>query len=441
MGNKQTMDEDTENLVKKLNKLRDARNDRIKYSNEVLKSLNYEKEREPYEFDAFLVKAIDIRFKKSQDADIALMAFGLLQGYTQTTVAERRYRYLKESDYLPDDSRRKMKPYEEATKKEKDAFTGNIRKGRENTCIKWLADFLLDQSSIEKFIEEIDDYIETVDGKKIARLLEPNYLKNKRAVQNGHADGNDVGNGLDRDNISLIAPNQEQKNNLRKEKEESESEVPAPESIVIENQHDRENGTTAKTGSISSAEAGNQISIHITNIMGEQAEQDDAEPPKTDEEKPAETAPQANERMPKRWKWQLIMAIVAGGIVTGCFIWMVQFLLSLNASGKIVEEIYVFNKEFELPVGEKETLAIVTNPPDADMDSIHCISRNPELVTIENDYDVRAQSQAEWRDEAEHTATVLVQGGRAEEFSVEVTVINPWIYEDRAKDNLPNSED
>lgn len=69
------------------------------------------------------------------------------------------------------------------------------------------------------------------------------------------------------------------------------------------------------------------------------------------------------------------------------------------------------------------------------------MDKNPELVTIENGYDVRAQSQTEWRDEAEHTATVLVQGGHAEKFTVEVTVINPWIYEDRAKDNLPNSED
>ena len=120
---------------------------------------------------------------------------------------------------------------------------------------------------------------------------------------------------------------------------------------------------------------------------------------------------------------------------------MIQFLFPLNANKKIVEEIYVFNNKFELPVGEKETLVIATNPPNADMDSIHCVSRNPELVTIENDYDVRAQSQEEWRDEAEHIATVLVQGGRAEEFRVEVTVINPWIYENRAKDNLPNSEE
>ena len=121
---------------------------------------------------------------------------------------------------------------------------------------------------------------------------------------------------------------------------------------------------------------------------------------------------------------------------------MIQFLFPLNANKKIVEEIHVFNNEFDLPVGEKETLVIATNPPDADMDSVHCIvDTNPELVTIENGYDVRAQSQAEWRNEAEHTATIFVQGGHADKFPVKVTVINPGIYEDRAKDNLPNSEE
>jgi len=449
VDNKQTMDENTENLVKKLNKLRDARNDRMGYCDEILKLLNYEKERKPYEFDAFLVKAVDIRFKESQDADIILMAFGLLQGYEQTTVTERRYEYLKESDYLPDDLRRKIKPYDEATKKEKDTLTGNLRKGRENTCIRWLADFLLDQdnSSIGNFIDEIDDYIkETVDGKKIVKLPEPSYLKNKRVVQNEYADGNNVGNELDGNNNFQTTTKQEPENNLEEKiniaQKESNSENPVPENITTENQHDRENGTTAKAGSISSAEAGSQISIHITNIIGEQEGQDGAEPPKTDGEKVVKIVPNPKEHMPKRWKWQLIMAGVAGVIVTVCFIWVIQFLFPLNASGKIVEEIYVFNKKFDLPVGEKETLAIVTNPPDADMGSIHCVvDKNPELVTIENGYDVRAQSQTEWRDEAEHTATVLVQGGHAEKFTVEVTVINPWIYEDRAKDNLPNSED
>lgn len=254
MGNKQTMDGDTKNLIYKLNKLRDARNDRIKCNNEVLKSLNYEKERKPYEFDAFLVKAVDIRFKESQDADIALMAFGLLQGYRYeqtTTVTERRYRYLKESDYLPDDLRQKIKPYNEATKEEKDALTGNLRKGRENTCIKWLADFLLDQSSIEKFIEEIDDYIDTVDGKKIAKLPEPSYLKNKRVIQNEYADGNNVGDGLDGNNNFQTTTKQEPENNLawksNVEQEKSEqSTIDGGAGGQVESYSEEQNGTGSK---------------------------------------------------------------------------------------------------------------------------------------------------------------------------------------------------
>ncbi len=449
MGKRKTIDEDVDTLSKKMIKLRDTtKNDRIAYSEEILKLLKYEKEREPYEFDAFLVKAIEIKFKESRNADIVLMAFGLMQGYEygKITITDRRYKYLEESDYLAYNPRSKIKAFADATEDEKYDLAENLRSGPEDKRIEWLADFLLDQGNIGEFIEEIDDYIETVDGKKIAKLPEPNYLKNKRVVQNGYADGNNVGNELDGNNNFQTTTKQEPENNLEEKiniaQKESNSENPVPENITTENQHDRENGTTAKAGSISSAEAGSQISIHITNIIGEQEGQDGAEPPKTDGEKVVKIVPNPKEHMPKRWKWQLIMAGVAGVIVTVCFIWVIQFLFPLNASGKIVEEIYVFNKEFDLPVGEKETLAIVTNPPDADMGSIHCVvDKNPELVTIENGYDVRAQSQTEWRDEAEHTATVLVQGGHAEKFTVEVTVINPWIYEDRAKDNLPNSED
>lgn len=393
MDNKQTMDENTENLVKKLNKLRDARNDRMGYCDEILKLLNYEKERKPYEFDAFLAKAVDIRFKESQDADIILMAFGLLQGYEQTTVTERRYEYLKESDYLPDDLRRKIKPYDEATKKEKDTLTGNLRKGRENTCIRWLADFLLDQdnSSIGNFIDEIDDYIkETVDGKKIVKLPEPSYLKNKRVVQNEYADGNNVGNELDGNNNFQTTTKQEPENNLEEKiniaQKESNSENPAPENITTENQHDRENedhtGQKDKTG----------------------------ESPKT--------AP-----TPAKIPWRLKLPIILASIVA---VPLISVLSILIYQYKVTPpEIKQISAKTEVLVGpgEKEDLALDVYPDSADWGQLSSKIGNKEIVGVTNDWWVVGLDGLGDND-SDNTA-IVIWGGKAEPALITVTVAKP----------------
>ena len=178
VGNKQTMDENTKKLFDSLKKLRDVRNDRIEYSKEVLKSLN----------DAFLVKAIEIRFKESRNADIALMAFGLMPGYEYEKIAtiDRRYKYLEESDYLAHNPRSKIKTFANATEEEKYDLAEALRCGPEDKRIEWLADFLLDQkqNNIKKIIEDVDNYIRTINGKRFAKLPEPNYLKNNGRVQN-----------------------------------------------------------------------------------------------------------------------------------------------------------------------------------------------------------------------------------------------------------------
>lgn len=393
MDNKQTMDENTENLVKKLNKLRDARNDRMGYCDEILKLLNYEKERKPYEFDAFLVKAVDIRFKESQDADIILMAFGLLQGYEQTTVTERRYEYLKESDYLPDDLRRKIKPYDEATKKEKDTLTGNLRKGRENTCIRWLADFLLDQdnSSIGNFIDEIDDYIkETVDGKKIVKLPEPSYLKNKRVVQNEYADGNNVGNELDGNNNFQTTTKQEPENNLEEKiniaQKESNSENPAPENITTENQHDRENedhtGQKDKTG----------------------------ESPKT--------AP-----TPAKIPWRLKLPIILASIVAVPLISVLSILIyQYVVTPPKIKEISV-KTEIVVSPGEKEDLELDVRPGSADLSQLDSKIGNKGLVGITNDWwAIGLDGLGE--EDRDHTS-IVIWGGDAEPALIDVIVEKP----------------
>lgn len=391
MGNKQTMDEDTKNLIGKLNKFRDARKDRIKYSNEVLTSLNYEKEREPYEFDAFLVKAVDIRFKKSQDADIALMAFGLLQGYTQTTVTERRYRYLKESNYLPDDLRRKIKPYNEATTTEKKLLTGRIRKGREDTCIKWLADFLLERSSIEKFIEEIDDYIETVDGKQFAKLPEPSYLKNKRVIQNEYADGNNVGNGLDRNNNFQTTTKQELENNLA-----------------------RESNVEQEKGEQSAADGG----------AGGQVEPYSEEQNGTESKKLLQTIREKAKALIgffKIWLKAKDVIVIFILLFMAVGIWEIaQSLRSRNTEAAnstamtenealTITGITIHNADITLsPDKPWEQLRVSIYPREANIDDVNYSSDNPHLVTVNRNTE-RVRLASEWEKQTEQSTKVHVQ--------------------------------
>lgn len=106
-------------------------------------------------------------------------------------------------------------------------------------------------------------------------------------------------------------------------KQESESENSAPESMTTENQHDRENGITVKAGSISSAEAGSHVSIHITNVIREQEipekklkDQDSLSPKNTEED----DKPSKKKKCPK---WII-------GFVTISLFLFIYYILKLN---------------------------------------------------------------------------------------------------------------
>lgn len=106
-------------------------------------------------------------------------------------------------------------------------------------------------------------------------------------------------------------------------KQESESENSAPESMTTENQHDRENGITVKAGSISSAEAGSHVSIHITNVIREQEipekklkDQDSLSPKNTEED----DKPPKKKKCPK---WII-------GFVTISLFLFIYYILKLN---------------------------------------------------------------------------------------------------------------
>lgn len=110
------------------------------------------------QFDALLIRAIAEHFDDSRDADVLLMAFGLLQGYHYAeiiSIGERRKKYLIESNYLQTHPR-KQEPYATATNEKKKKLEENLRKA-EDIRITSLAKYLVEQSlkdgGIEKYVK------------------------------------------------------------------------------------------------------------------------------------------------------------------------------------------------------------------------------------------------------------------------------------------------
>lgn len=71
-------------IEKKLFRLRDPKDDDSRYSvcYDLLEYLNYTKDLSMFKYDAFLIKAVNKVFGEfTPDADIVLMALGLLDGY------------------------------------------------------------------------------------------------------------------------------------------------------------------------------------------------------------------------------------------------------------------------------------------------------------------------------------------------------------------------
>lgn len=125
--------------------------------------------------DALLIKATRERFDVSPDADIVLMALGLLQGYKyqEMSLLNRRKKYLRESNYLQTHSRSENKIFNNASEKEKERLLDNLRKTGEDGLIWSLAEFLLKQN-IAEYIEDLDGYITKSKNPK-AILPKPSY--------------------------------------------------------------------------------------------------------------------------------------------------------------------------------------------------------------------------------------------------------------------------
>lgn len=144
-------------LASDLKAVRDqTKNRRKNCVNEVLKRLGYTRSESISikQFDALLIRAIDQNFGGSRDADILLMAFGLMQGYRYeeiTSIGARRKKYLAESNYLVTHPRKQIL-YADATKEQKDKLEDKLRKA-EDGRIESLA-FFLSQQDIPKYIND-----------------------------------------------------------------------------------------------------------------------------------------------------------------------------------------------------------------------------------------------------------------------------------------------
>ncbi len=147
----------------------------------IFNTLEYNKKIDLFEQEAFLIKVANRRFGEyTPDADIALMALGLLEGYEYhffQTGKNRRIKYLRKSPYLMN-SEGKDASYDKADDSLKNNYEGRLRRYVEPDILLEMADFMLKPPNhTEEFITDVGDYI----NGKTAIFPIPGYIKRKRS--------------------------------------------------------------------------------------------------------------------------------------------------------------------------------------------------------------------------------------------------------------------
>ena len=107
---------------------------------------------------ALLIKFVDHFFGRIADGDILLMAFGLLEGYSQIGIGERRKLYLDESNYLKPDQINDEKAYDRLRQKDDD-------------LIKKLADRIIIMGEISDFVNDVSDYLEKTEVSGSTKII------------------------------------------------------------------------------------------------------------------------------------------------------------------------------------------------------------------------------------------------------------------------------
>lgn len=168
-----TVDIDAEDLRNIFKELRED-NDRYRHYQEILGYIECDTELSMLKTDALLIKAVEKRFGESNTvADIVLMDLGLLEGYNynvETTITNRREKFLRESDFLIHDDI----PYSNAPKNQQKSYQRRLE-SLENNFLLRLAEFLYRPRNRNNLLRNIEDYID--DG--VAILPTPSYISKK----------------------------------------------------------------------------------------------------------------------------------------------------------------------------------------------------------------------------------------------------------------------
>lgn len=180
-------DIDANDIKKMFIELRKREDNRLTCYVDILSYLGYESDLDMPIIDAFFIKAVEKTFGKlKHEADIVLMALGLLEGYDytiETIISDRRAKYLQESYYLQHDN----PAYINASKEDKDKYKRRLESTEDKMLLK-LSIFLnrlqdnkklkgkpQDNEKIRKFLVDIDKYMD--DG--VAILPIPSYIKRR----------------------------------------------------------------------------------------------------------------------------------------------------------------------------------------------------------------------------------------------------------------------
>ena len=185
-------------LTTKLIKIRDqSKHSRKHCANQALKYLGVQNSSiSTKQFDALLIRAIAEHFDNSRDADVLLMAFGLLQCYHYTeimSIGDRRKKYLAKSNYLQTHPRKQpVDDYSDATDDQKRKLEQNLRRA-EDVRITSLAKYLVEQAQKEGGIEKyVKNRISSI------AIPQPSYILQKdKPVEHEEPEDDDMSVGVD----------------------------------------------------------------------------------------------------------------------------------------------------------------------------------------------------------------------------------------------------
>lgn len=179
------MTNSTHNDLKKfLMKTLQESNNRQQHLYDLLEKLDYKKVNSItiQQMDAFLIKAVhDCLGTDDIHHDMVLMAFGLLKGFDYETMpsdTERRRNFLLKTDYLVRNTRSESSDFSAAGIDTQKRLIDSLRQ-TEPRWVSKVAKHLQKQKDIEKYVDEIDDYVEkNVKGKIISvNLPDPRFPK------------------------------------------------------------------------------------------------------------------------------------------------------------------------------------------------------------------------------------------------------------------------